>query len=126
MPFADPGAALGNYRAYPLLRSLADSLPPFAACATWPVPGADPAEKQLVRSAVPALILAGTFDPITPPAYGCQTATGLVNSHFFEFLSIGHDLLGNEPCPDRLAAVFLDDPTRAPTDSRLLSPAPPR
>ncbi len=125
-PYADAAQVLASYRAYPLLQSLAYRLPPFVACASWPVPGADSSGKELVRSAVPALVLAGSFDPITPPAYGRQTATGLANSHFLEFSNVGHDVLGNEPCAGRLAAIFLDDPKRAPNDPCLLSLRPPQ
>jgi len=125
MPFSDPVAALESYRRYPLLRSFAESPRPFSECSAWPVPAADPKVKLPVESSVPALVLAGTFDPVTPPEYGRQTAAALSNSRFFEFSGVGHDVLGNEPCAGRLAAIFLDDPTGTPNDPCLLSQKPP-
>jgi pimeloyl-ACP methyl ester carboxylesterase len=126
MPFTDAAAALDAYREFPLLRSLADGPPPFTACSAWPVRATGAEGRALIRSDVPALVLAGTFDPITPPKYGRQTAAALTNGWFVEFSSAGHDVLGNEPCAGRLASMFLDSPARAPNDPCVQELQPPR
>ena len=126
MPFTDIVAARNAYREYRLLRSFADALSPFVACPAWKVPAVGGGARELVGSSVPALVLAGAFDPITPPDYGRETAAALTYSWFFEFLSVGHDVLGNEPCAGRLAAMFLDNPLAAPNDPCLQSLEAPR
>ena len=39
-------------------------------CDIWKAPAAEPGVAEPVRSAVPTLVLAGRFDPITPPEWG--------------------------------------------------------
>ncbi len=51
-------------------------------CKNWNQAYADSAEFQPVRSDIPTLILAGEFDPITPPRYGKLAAKTLPNSTF--------------------------------------------
>ena len=69
---------------------------------------------ESIRSEVPTLLLTGLYDPITPPQYARLAGSRLVNSFYFEFLSVGHDVLSNEPCAGELARQFLDDPMRMP------------
>jgi pimeloyl-ACP methyl ester carboxylesterase len=51
-------------------------------------------EKQLtaVTGDVPALILAGRFDPITPAGWGETSTEILSNSTIFEFPSLGQEV----------------------------------
>jgi len=46
----------------------------FAACQVWNQTPPDPRENQPVTSEVPALVMAGEYDPITPPDWGRQVA----------------------------------------------------
>jgi pimeloyl-ACP methyl ester carboxylesterase len=78
-------------------------------CGWWTNAPANPADRAPVYSRVPALVLAGGMDPITPPAYGRQAAADLPQSKFLLFPGSGHALAGQE-CPDRAMAAFLDAP----------------
>jgi hypothetical protein len=65
-------------------------------------------ENQPVRSDVPALVLAGEFDPITPPAWGEMVAANLQNSAFLVFPGEGHGVSLSE-CGRSAAITFLND-----------------
>ena len=59
-------------------------------CDIWTAPAAEPDVTEPVRSAVPTLVLAGRFDPITPPEWGREVADGLEQSYFRELPDAGH------------------------------------
>jgi pimeloyl-ACP methyl ester carboxylesterase len=87
-------------------------------CAAWDrdTPGKE--ENRAVNSSVPALILSGEFDPVTPPEWGEKTAEALKNGYFYQFPGIAHgviwwnDFTGG--CANRMMLAFLDDPSKAP------------
>ena len=90
-----------------------------AACALWPrgsVPGnyAEP-----TRSKVPALILTGEWDPVTPPAYGDTAARSLPNSLHVIVPHGGHGLNGLDgiDCIDRLIPAFINSGTTKGLDT---------
>jgi pimeloyl-ACP methyl ester carboxylesterase len=77
----------------------------------------DAVENQAVVSDIPALILSGEYDPVTPPAGGDIVAGSLSRATHFEFPGVGHGVVGNAPCANRLAVGFLSDPTAVPDGS---------
>jgi pimeloyl-ACP methyl ester carboxylesterase len=79
---------------------------------------ADLAENQPVKSDVPTLILAGSYDPITPPAWSLAVAGDLENAAYFEF-SGGHGVLFDHECARVLAGDFVEDPSRMPSPTCL-------
>lgn len=88
----------------------------FGICGNWPVQEADAwAKEPLVRD-IPTLILAGEFDPVTPPEYGQLVAEHLSHSYLFEFPGLGHFIIADE-CARSIAGIFFDDPTRGPDGS---------
>jgi pimeloyl-ACP methyl ester carboxylesterase len=125
VPFNDLAKLHADYARYPLLKSFAADDSWGAACAVWPMGPVDPVENAAIFSDVPALLLTGLYDPITPPQYARLAGSRLVNSYYFEFASAGHDVLSNEPCSGELAKLFLDDPTRLPTHECLGELQPP-
>lgn len=88
----------------------------YEICQKW---GAqrDDAANQPVTSAIPTLVLAGQYDPITPPAFGQEVAKTLPNSFFFEFPGLGHGATVGDPCPMQMAVAFLRDPKARPDSS---------
>ncbi|HEX9018774.1 MAG TPA: alpha/beta fold hydrolase [Anaerolineaceae bacterium] len=83
-------------------------------CSFWKVdPIADTAH-QPVASNVPTLVLAGAFDPATPPAYAQQAAQTLAKSYFVLFPIGGHGQLTSGECQDAVFLQFLDTPTQKP------------
>jgi pimeloyl-ACP methyl ester carboxylesterase len=106
------------------IQTAVDPSAAFANCATWNVPSAPAIENMPVSSDIPALILAGEFDPITPPAWGKQVAENLPNARFIEFTGVGHGVLGqgvlNFKCSYDILDAFLANPSVQP-DSQCAS-----
>lgn len=75
-------------------------------CPIWPV---KPAPKSFTQPAT--LVLAGQYDPITPPAQGKTAAKHLSRSTFVEFPGLGHGVVLAHPCPESIFRTFLTDPT---------------
>lgn len=75
----------------------------------------------MVKSSVPALVLAGEFDPVTPPEWGRQTAGTLKHGYFFEYPGISHGVTwwndATYGCVNRMVHSFLEDPSKAPDDA---------
>jgi pimeloyl-ACP methyl ester carboxylesterase len=67
-----------------------------------------------VESSIPALLLAGDFDPITPPDWGRLAAEGLSQSYFYTFPANGHWVTRSSLCALSVAFAFWDDPTAEP------------
>lgn len=93
------------------------------ACARFGATGVTAQADEPVESEVPALVLAGSFDPITPPSYSVDAAEGLSQSVVIEHGSLGHATL-SDVCVLGVALAFLDDPTVAPDTSCVDEAAP--
>lgn len=121
--FSTPGEFATAAEAYPEIRNLFDSSPNlgepiFTICETWGAKEADPIENEPVSSDIPTLVLAGEYDPITPPAWGEMVAESLSNSFYLEFSGVGHGVsISGGECPLSIALAFLDDPTTEPDRS---------
>jgi pimeloyl-ACP methyl ester carboxylesterase len=92
------------------------TLPPqaptiFQDCGIWKVPPADPAVRAQTRSDVPALLLEGSLDAITPKNWAEAAASGLPNSRILVFPGAAHDvLLWSPDCAVTIMRNFLDQP----------------
>ena len=88
----------------------------FSACEIWEAAPFEAYESEPVVSDIPTLIIAGQYDPTTPPTFSQQTAKNLSNSYYFEFPGLGHAPTVNliEQCPLNIALAFLSNPTRHP------------
>ena len=79
-----------------------------AACSVWPR-GKRPADfRQPLKSDVPALLMSGEFDPVTPPRYGDQVVEGLPNGRHLVLKGQGHNVVARG-CMPRLLDRFIDD-----------------
>lgn len=87
------------------------------ACTVWTQQAAPDIEMAPVYSDIPTLVLAGAYDPITPPRWGMMAAESLSISYVYEFPGSGHGLLAHEGCPLNLTMAFLDRPGTAPADA---------
>jgi pimeloyl-ACP methyl ester carboxylesterase len=97
-------------------------------CADWPAGPIDADLHAPLISKVPALLLSGGADPVTPPAFGTEAATGFAQAQHIVLPGQGHGQL-LQPCVDRLMAQFLDGAARgkASVDAACLkhvAPAP--
>jgi pimeloyl-ACP methyl ester carboxylesterase len=85
----------------------------LAACRIWDVPSLDPSAIA-VTGDTPTLLLAGEFDPATPPSYARSVARTLPAARVFTLPGVAHTPIDGGPCPMSLALTFMDDPTRVP------------
>lgn len=81
-----------------------------AICELINVPAADRIEVQPVTADTPALVVAGTADLATPPAWSMLAAESLPNAQYAEFAGLTHGLLGNNSCLNGITRAFLDSP----------------
>jgi len=78
-----------------------------ALCADWPRGPVDPDFHAPLHSKVPALLLSGTADPVTPAHFGDEAALGFRYALHLKLPDQGHGQLG-QPCMDGIMAAFLD------------------
>ena len=62
----------------------------------------------------PTLLLAGAFDPTTPPQNARLAAETLSRAYVFVIPAIGHDAINSHECASVLVAAFLDNPGMRP------------
>jgi len=108
-PRLKPGEAealLANLPTRPLAQRV------LAVCELWPRGAAQPQAATAVASDVPALLISGGLDPVTPPAYAAEVANTLPNSLQVVAAGYGH-IVSPHACAPRLIAAFVDDPTFA-------------
>jgi hypothetical protein len=91
----------------------------FNTCSVWGSTPPASGENDPVISDIPTLILEGTYDPVTPPAYGKQVARNLSHSYYVEFPNQGHTpLVGDTTgCASRLVQEFFNNPVSEPDRS---------
>lgn len=99
--------------------------PALAVCAEWGAGTADALENEPISSDIPTLVLAGEYDPITPPAWGELVAASLENATFYEFPGTGHGVSVSNECGRELVESFLADPQSEPDASCLATVAAP-
>lgn len=96
-PAEDPARLFGN--------EVASTF--FAACPVWPHRPAPATDAVPLRSNVPALLLSGELDPVTPPRYAAQVLKGLRNGRALVARGQGHGTLA-AGCMPRLLGQFID------------------
>ena len=79
----------------------------------------DSLETLPVHSTVPALILAGRLDPITPPTNGKTVHRNLSSSFYLEFPGTGHGVSRSVACAEAVMGQFLADPANRPSPACL-------
>jgi pimeloyl-ACP methyl ester carboxylesterase len=94
-----------------------------AACALWPRAAIPKDYAQPTRSDVPALILTGQWDPVTPPVYGETAARHLPNSLHAVVPHGGHAFGGLEgtDCVQNLITEFVNRGTVKGLDTSCLN-----
>ncbi|NIM92372.1 MAG: alpha/beta fold hydrolase [Anaerolineales bacterium] len=89
----------------------------FRICEAWGAKVADPIENRPVKGDIPTLVLAGEFDPVTPPEWGQLVADTLDDAYFVKFPGLGHYVFSELRCPRWIFAAFLEDPDKVPDTS---------
>ena len=88
-------------------------------CAEWVALPAGAHENERVTADAPVLLLAGAYDPVTPPAWAQSAAAGLAHGYYFEVPGVGHGALAGGACPVGLLLAFINEPGHAPDASCL-------
>ncbi|MGB1285629.1 MAG: alpha/beta hydrolase [Aggregatilineales bacterium] len=86
----------------------------FDLCANWQSPPVNPIENDPVNSDIPVLLLAGEYDPVTPPAWAESSATTLSNSFYILFPATSHGVVRSHRCGQSVIEDFLQNPTARP------------
>lgn len=97
-----------------------------AICSVWPRGPVDPGFHQPLHSDVPALLLSGGNDPVTPPRYAAQAARGFAHGLSLVMPGFGHGQL-TDPCMADVMAQFVRSASLSGLDTactRRLSPLP--
>jgi pimeloyl-ACP methyl ester carboxylesterase len=90
-----------------------------SACAVWPK-GARPSDfHDPWISSLPVLVLAGQYDPVTPPAYGTQIVQHLPQGRLLLAAGQGHSVMG-AGCMPKLVSQFIDTLSPFKLDTRCL------
>lgn len=88
----------------------------YKMCNSWKASPPAYGENDPAISDIPTLIIAGSYDPTTPPGYGQQIRPNLSNHYYFEFPNLGHvpTSADSTGCAMDIARQFLDNPSREP------------
>jgi pimeloyl-ACP methyl ester carboxylesterase len=97
--------------------------PVFDLCEIWDVDPQGAVENQAVSSSIPTLVLAGEYDPITPPAWGERATRTLGNSQFVLARGLGHGASLGSDCTALVSLAFIDNPT-GPLDTTCVDELP--
>lgn len=79
-----------------------------AACKEWPRGSVSAAHRVPVTSDIPALLLSGELDPVTPPSGGDEVASHLRNARHVVLRNNGHPIGNAEACIAGLIGQLLD------------------
>lgn len=88
----------------------------YRVCQEWGAGRGGASDNQAVSSDVPTLLMAGEFDPITPPAWAQGAAAALANAYVYEYPGVGHGASALPGCPQEMFMAFLEDPYAPPED----------
>ncbi len=86
-------------------------------CDMWQAKARPALANAPVESDIPALLLSGAFDPITPAAYAEQAQETLSAAFSFFLPHVGHGVLRSERCAVRMAKAFIAAPHTEPDSS---------
>jgi pimeloyl-ACP methyl ester carboxylesterase len=122
IPFNSLEEVQGSAAAYPRLSSFFTGVMEFTPhvydlCAAYGIGAPDARENEPIYSDIPTLLLAGEYDPITPPDWAPLAAETLSNSYVYQFPGTGHAVISRGACPGNIVRAFLDNPLRAPDAS---------
>jgi len=114
VPFTDAARTRADIVAHPAFANYGIDTDDWYVCSNWVGPNALPISKTPVVSAVPTLVLQGEFDAITPPGAGRLAASRLRHGYYIEFAQVGHKVIDQSVCGQKIAALFFDSPERNP------------
>ncbi|HSE46054.1 MAG TPA: alpha/beta hydrolase [Gemmatimonadales bacterium] len=118
-PFVDHAALEAEMAGDPAIAHVFGQHPYLAACEGWNVSPADPAVHEPVLTDVPLLILAGRFDPFSPPSVARAAAESFEQARVIAVTDV-HNTLGHNECSLEIRNAWIDEPTSVPTAASCL------
>ncbi|MEI8395339.1 MAG: alpha/beta fold hydrolase [Rhodospirillaceae bacterium] len=94
-------------------------------CAAWRLPRSSEEVRQPVVSAVPALLLTGDYDTMTPTGIADTVAQNLKSAKVLRFHAIGHDVFSVSPCAREAMTGFIQSPEQPIAPACLRAPRAP-
>jgi pimeloyl-ACP methyl ester carboxylesterase len=88
----------------------------LTACGIWPRGDVDASYYEPVVSDVPALVLSGDLDPVTPPTWGEAVVKTLKNGRHITVPATGHGVISTA-CGMKLIETFLDTASSTALDA---------
>jgi pimeloyl-ACP methyl ester carboxylesterase len=88
-----------------------------ATCEATDVSPVDASFFEPVTSDIPALILTGDMDPLTPTSWAQKASETLANGQLVSFRGMAHDIFGTSICAQAITANFLDAPLEKVDDT---------
>ncbi len=115
-PFTNQAQVEAGSDSHPRLARYLEPGYVFEICGFW---GSTPNDISAVPSDIdiPTLIFAGGFDPITPPEWSRRAGSVIDDSHYVEFPSAAHGVLGASDCSFEISLAFLSAPDQEPDTS---------
>jgi pimeloyl-ACP methyl ester carboxylesterase len=98
----------------------------FHECAAWDTNRSNPITHAPVVSAIPTLILSGTFDSKASPSWISESMRGFRNSVVVHIPGSGHAVLPRSKCGQSIMSSFVDNPTASVDTSCVAQVAIPR
>lgn len=95
-------------------------------CELWGVPARPDKVNQAVHSDVPALLLSGNYDPITPPEYADIASRTLSSAYAYVLPHVAHAALRSDDCAVGIAVAFISQPLVEPDSSCIARTQPMR
>lgn len=114
MPFQKQEKIIAQSRKYKGFKGFQTQPTLQNVCTAWNVQPKGKIENQPVKSNIPTLIIAGKYDPNTPPKWGEKVSKNLSNSFFYELLDMSHVPTFGSNCALQLADAFFDNPNQKP------------
>jgi pimeloyl-ACP methyl ester carboxylesterase len=115
-PAALPSAAAGTFwGAFRIARDV-------SACREWPAGRLPPGFEKPISSTVPALLMNGALDHITPPRYGLRVARTLANAYHLVLPGRGHNDV--DPCVTGIVESFFAAADASKLDTSCLARTP--
>lgn len=79
-------------------------------CRVWQVTKAPARQREITRSAIPTLVIAGSFDAITSVKVAEAAARPLAKGPLVVISGVGHFVVPKSPCAQRVMASLLATP----------------
>jgi pimeloyl-ACP methyl ester carboxylesterase len=127
LPLLDPDSLDPFVAKHPELGSLTYLSPAETGCEEWGVPAVGGDFNTLLKADdtdVPIILMAGRFDPITPPA-GSKRVADALDQDLLLFPNAGHGAVTSSDCARDIWFAFLDDPSQQPDTACMGELGPP-